>query len=314
MSVGIGASGFVGIGIETTPNTYAVPTKFFPIRSESLTWNQSTSWRRVIRGTTDVIGAVAGNGSVEGDIDMELLDDVLPYFLLAARGDLTKTGAAAPFEYEFLPSHDATPEHTLSVTVVRNGEVFGYVGVVVSSMTFSADEVLGTVTFSLLGTNEETQALPTPVYNDNDSPFGAGTWKIEVPTAQQIYDADNFSFEIDDSGEVQFRLKDELGAQFVKYGERNMTISLDRDFHDRSEYEAFKLLTKKSITVQVSKDGGDRLVRLTTPAAIIDTHELSLSSVGDLVRASITYQGVHDASTGGSYKINIKTDEDLVEV
>lgn len=306
---GIGAGGVVGIAVEVTPGTYVAPTKFFPIRSESLVWTQNTNFRRVIRGTVDSIGAIAGNGNVEGDIEMELLADVLPYMLLAARGTVTKTGAAAPFTYEFVPGHGAVPDNTLSVTVVRNGVAFGYTGVVVSSMSFGVDNDAATVTFSLLGRAEQSVGVPSAAFS-GDVPFGAGNWTIEIPTAAQVFDADGFSFEVDDSGEVQNRLKDTLGAQFVSFGERSATMNFDRDFENRSEYDAFKALTAKSITVTLST-GANNSVEFLMPVAILDSYDVSLGGVGDLIRASVSYMGQHDATEGASYKITAITTEDI---
>lgn len=318
-NVSIGAEGYVGIALETVQGTYEAPTKFFPIRSESLSWTQDTNWRRVIRGTVDPIGAIAGNGNVEGDIDTELLTDVLPYFLSCARGTLTKTGTpsatagepdTAPWTYEFIPTHGALAPNTMSVTVVRNGEAFGYVGCVVSSLSVSEDNAMGTSVFSVLGMREEPVAVPAAPAYSNDEPFGAGKWQIQVPTATQIFDADAFSFEADDSGEVQNRLKDELGAQFISFGERNTSISLDRDFQDRTEYDAFKNLTERSLTVNVSHSA-DRYCNFEMPVGIQDSNEVNLGGVGDLIRSSITYQGVHDPATGGAYRIEVGTDEDI---
>jgi len=306
----IGASGYVGVAIESESGTYEPPTKFFPIRSENFTWNQNTNQRRVIRGTADVIGAVAGNGSVEGDIDCELLSDVLPYFLMAARGELTRTGTSPNFVYEFTPTHGALAPNTLSITIVRAGEAFGYVGCNTSSMSFSVDNDQAVVGFSMLGMREEEVGLPgAPIYTD-DVPYGSGEWIIQVPTATQIFDADNFSFEVDDSGTVQNRLKDQLGAQFISFGERSVSASIDRDFADRDEYNEFKALTQKSISVRAGSKEND-YVQLTSPVTYIEDYEVSLSGVGDLVRASITYNGIHDDTTGGAYSIEIATNEDL---
>jgi hypothetical protein len=83
MAVGIHAQGFMGIAHESTQGTYIAPTKFFPIRSETLTYQQDTQWRRVIRGLADNLGAIKGNSHVEGNIVMELMEDALPYFLSA---------------------------------------------------------------------------------------------------------------------------------------------------------------------------------------------------------------------------------------
>jgi hypothetical protein len=303
----IGAEGYVGIALEDTAGTYEAPTKFFPIRSESVSWSQNTNWRRVIRGTADVIGAIPGNGNVEGDIDMELLADVLPYFLRCARGTLEAI-AGPPAGYEFVPTHGALAPKTMSITVVRSGEAFGYVGCNVSSMSFGVDNDMATATFSLLGMREESVAVPAaPTYTD-DEPYGSGQWVIEVPTATQVFDCDGFSFEVDDGGEVQNRLKNVLGAQFVAFGERNVTMSVDRDFDDRVEYNQFKALTERSITVQAGSDA-DNNVQFTMPVGIIDSYDVNLGDVGGLVRSSVTYQGTHDPTTGGAYKIEVFTAE-----
>lgn len=304
----IGAEGYIGVAIETTPNDYQAPTKFFPIMSETLQWQQATNERRVIRGTADVIGAVPGNGHVEGNIETELLADVLPYFLMAARGTLTQT-AGTPNEYEFVPLHGARAPNTLSITIVRGGEAFGYVGCNVASMTFGVDNDMATSSFSILGAREEAVAVPAaPTYAD-DVPFGAGTWNLQIPSNTQVFDSDNFSFEVDDNGEVQNRLKNELGAQFIAFGERNVSMSIDRDFHSRDDYNDFKALVEKSVAVAVTHNAGT--VQLEMPVAYTETYEVSLSGVGDLVRASTNYHGIHDDTTGGAYSVHIETEEDL---
>lgn len=320
MAVDIALAGFVGIAFEAVAGTYVAPTKFFPIRSESVQWTQSTNFRRVIRGVADPLGAIAGNGHVEGDIDMELLSDVLPYFLRCARGTMTKTGtddpataaveSGPPFTYAFKPSASAVPAKTMSITVVRSGQVFGYVGCVVSSMTFGVDNDMATSTFTMLGRSEATQAAPVAAYNAAGDPyFGSGNWTLEIPTATQVFDSDEFSLQIEDNGEPQFRLKNVLGAQFIKYGERNVTLSVTRDFDGRAEYDAFKALTAKSVTVRVAR--GNESVRFVVPASIVDSYDLSLSGIGDLVRASVSYQGVHNAATGGGYTVTVVTAEDI---
>lgn len=309
--VDIGASGFVGIALEDNSGEYEAPTKFFPIRSEGLQWTQDTFWRRVIRGTVDVIGAAPGTGNVEGDVEMELLDDVLPYFLLASRGILAKGGTDPDFEYEFTPSHGALAPNTLSITVVRAGEAFGYVGCVVGSHSFGVDNDVATYTPSIIGMAEESVAVPgAPVYREDDDPFGSGMWNIEVPQGSQIFDADNFSLDVNDNGTPENRLKDTLGAQFVAFGERDVELSLDRDFESRSEYNDFKALTSEHVRVSLEKSAGRR-VEFNVPASIKDTYDVSLAGVGDLVRASVTYRGTHAATVGGGFSILVETDEDI---
>jgi hypothetical protein len=168
---------------------------------------------------------------------------------------------------------------------------------------------MATSTYSLIGTAEQEVADPgVPNYVD-DVPFGAGTWNVQIPTETQVFDTDNFSFEINDNGEAQNRLKDSLGAQFISFGERNVQVSFDRDFHSRDEYNEFKLLTEKSVSVKTEHDDG--MVLMTVPVGYIETYDLGVGEVGGLVRASVTYHGIHDDETGAAVSINVTTDEDV---
>jgi hypothetical protein len=100
------------------------------------------------------------------------------------------------------------------------------------------------------------------------------------------------------------------GAQFIKYGERNMGLTVERDFLSKTDYDAFKALTSQSITMVFSK-GANNAITLLAPVAFKDTYELGLSGQGDLIRASIAYQLAIDGS-GNSYTVTIKTQENVL--
>jgi hypothetical protein len=309
MAVGIGAGGFMGIALETTAGTYVAPTKYFPFESESLAHTQETNFRRPIRKSASIIGAVDGNVRVEGDISMEAFEDVIPYFLYASRVGIVKTGSSPNFTYTATPTAAAVPVKTLSITIVRNGVSFGYVGCVVGSFTFTIED--GTLKFNptIIGRDEADQAVPTPVFSTT-VPFGAGKYNIQIPTASQVFDADGFDFSVDDSAEAQYRLKDTgRGAQFISFGERTVTLTMERDFETRTEYDAYKALTAQSVTLLATK-GANNSISIVMPAAIKDEYTLGLSGQGDLIRASITYNGVIDGS-GNDYTIVTKTQEDI---
>lgn len=309
---GTGAQGFLGVAIETTPGTYTAPTKFVPIESESLQYQQETVWRRPVRQSADIVGAVDGNVHVEGDISMEAFEDVVAMILRAGRNVYTKTGTTPNFTYEIVGSPNAVPNKTLSFTVVRNGVVFGYTGCVVPSFTLSIED--GTLKFnpSILGRDEAVQAAPTPTWitGIQQQPYGAGKYKIEIPTATQVFDCDSFEFSVDDSGEPQYRLKDgSRGAQFISFGERSVSASVERDFDTRADYDAYKALTAQTFTLTATK-GTNNSIALNMPAAIKESYEVGLSGQGDLTRASVSYNGVLD-SVGNAYKLTIKCQEDI---
>lgn len=319
MTVGTGAQGYLGVAIETASGTYVAPTHFVPIESESVQWVQDTIWRRPIRASADIIGAVPGNGRVEGGLSMEAFENIVALFLRCGRTNVTKTAVpaapAAPthFLYVFTGSAVAVPNKTLSITIVRNEVTFGYTGCVMGSFSFTVEDGLLKFNPTIIGRDEATQTKPAATWGTGiqSQPYGAGQYKLEIPTATQIFDADGFDFGVDDSAEAQYRLKDtSRGAQFVSFGERSVTLSLDRDFDNRAEYDAFKALTAQGVTLSAIK-GPDNAITLEIPAAIKDSYEMSMGGQGDLLRGSISYNGVLDA-VGNAYKISVKTQEDLV--
>jgi hypothetical protein len=308
MAVGIGAGGIAGLAFEVTPGTYVAPTKFFPFNSETITVPQETVFRRPIRQSADIIGAVAGNYHPMGDIEMEALEDVVIYFLYASRTAIVKSGATN-FTYTITPTSAAVPVRTLSLTLVRNGIVFGYTGMVTSSFAFGISDGLLTFKINVLGRDEASQSTPTATW-PTSVPFGAGMYSIEIPTATPVLDTDTFEWTVEDNGEAQFRLKSTgRGAQFINYGERNSTMTLERDFESRTDFDAFKNVTAQSITISATK-GANNSISLLAPVAIKDTYEVGLSGQGDLVRAAISYQNVIDG-TGKSWQIVLKTQEDI---
>lgn len=310
VDVGIGAGGFLGIGVEDTPNQYKAPTKFLPIMSESLTRPQDTVFRRPIRQTAGVVGAVDGNTRVEGEVSMEAFEAAMPYMLQAARTTTTKDDTGIPdLVYNFKPNPNATAAKTLSFTVVRNGEVFGYVGCVLGSFTFTVDNGQLMFNFAVLGSDESEQTLPTPTWEDLE-PFGAGKYSIQIPTATQVFDMESFEFTAENNAESQYRLKNTgRGAEFVKYGENNSTMTTERDFHDRSDYETYKNSTAQSITLRAERSAAN-YIEIVMPAAIKSEYTVGLSGEGDLIRASISYQCVIDEN-GDMYSIEVGTQEDV---
>jgi hypothetical protein len=309
MAFGIGAGGIMGIALETVVGTYAAPIKYVPFRSESLQYQQETGFRRAIRNSPDVTYAVPGNSHVEGDIELDITEDVLAYFMNASRMDAVKTGAGPNYVYTGTPNANAVPAKTLSITISRNGAVFGYTGCIVGQFAFGIDDGTLTYTASIVGMDEASQSAPTATW-PTTTPYGMGQYSIEVPTASAVTDTDTFEFTVNDNAEPQYRLKSTgRAAQFVKFGEREVSLSLERDFQTRTDYDAFKAMTAQSITLTASK-GANNSISILAPVAIKDTYEVNLDGQGDLVRAAIEYQNLVGPSTA-AYTLTAKTQENI---
>lgn len=310
VAVGAPSGAFPTVNTALAYGTYTAPTKFFPFNTESLKFDQATVWRRPIRQSVDVVGAVPGNVHINGDVEMEAMEDIVVYFLLASRVSASKTGTTDKV-YTFDPTPNATPALSLSLTVVRNNEVFGYTGCVVSSFTFTPSDGLLMFNVSIIGSDETEQGAPSPVYTTT-TPIGAGQYEVNIASTQ-VFDTDTFEFTINDNAEPQFRLKNTgRGAQYVKFGERESTITMERDFFNRDDYDAFKALTSQAIYIKGARSATN-YIKAIAPVSIKNTYEVGLSGQGDLVRASIEYMNVIDAS-GNSYTVEVGTQENIAQV
>jgi hypothetical protein len=122
---------------------------------------------------------------------------------------------------------------------------------------------------------------------------------------------DQFEWACDDNAVPEYRMKNTgRGAQFIKYGERAMTFTCERDFIDRSDYDAFKALTSQAVTISATKTANNS-ISLLASVSIKDTYEMGLSGEGDLIRAKIAYQLAIDGG-GLSYVITLKTQENVL--
>jgi hypothetical protein len=308
-SPGAPSGAFPTVNTAANPNVYAAPTYFFPFLSESLGHKQDTQWRRPIRSNVDNLGGVPGNVNTEGDIEVEGLVEPCIYFHKASRATLVKSGPVSSlYTYAFTPNASATALNTLSLTIVRNGVVFGYTGIVVSAFKYTIDNGMLKATFTLRGSDEAVQSVPVPTYGGQAQVFGAGDYNIQIPTTSQVFDMDTFEWSVEDNAEPQFRLRSggQRGAQFMKYGERTVTLSTERDFQDRTDYDAYKALTAQAITLQCDKTSGEQ-IKVDMPVSVKDTYELGLSGQGDLIRGRISYQGVFDSATSKAYGLSFKS-------
>ncbi len=310
MAIGIAATGVMGLALETTAGTFVAPTKWVPIRSESLSTTQALTYRRNIKGIADPTTPLAGNLTSEGDIEFEASPDVLPYFFRAMRTSEAKTGSGDPYQYVYTPTHGASSTSTLSLYVQRNGTNFAYLGVTVGKLSFTINDGILVGTASVGALSEATQSSTSPSYSNNN-PFATGNYTVEVPNSSSITDVDNFTFDIEEGLSSNHRLNGSQNAASITLGERTVSSSLERDFEGRTNFDSFKAATATSLTVICTYSGGNRYLKLEMPVVTMESYEVNLASQGELVRASVNYTGSYSTSDTFAYRATVKTDENI---
>jgi len=312
---GLGGGGKVGLGIETTMGTYAAPTVFVPVLNESLMYAEDKYYSEQIRQETIHSDVKSSYYHVEGTVSMEADPTNLPYWLGASRHDYVAAGGATTFTPSNAGSGDACP-FTLSITVVRNGVVFGYVGCVVGSFEFTIVDGVLQVNMDVLGMGEATQSAPSPTWPAPDL-LGADAHRIYLaasgvsPTfGATDVNFNGFTFRTNFNAEAQNRIRADRQASYISFGITEAEIESELDFMDKVDYDNMKANTTRAIKLE-STNGGATFaaatsgVRLQANRVSYDTYDVGLEGMGDLIMAGFTGRIIGIAG-GDAYAIAVK--------
>mgnify|MGYP000317987789 CR=1 FL=1 len=323
-AAGIGATGFVGVAFETVKGTYVAPYAHVPVLSETLKYTEDKYYSQQLRQQVVDAQVTPGYYHIEGDIEMEVDVHYLPYFLYASRHVCTKAGAG-PYTYDFTPTTAGATStdtgtvnpKTLSITCVRNGEVFGYTGCVVGQYSFTVDAGVLKVTMSIIGEQEAEEALPVPSWLEADL-LGADSHNVFVadsgvsPTWGAAADGFNgFTFNVNHNAEAQNRIVANRGASFVKYGKTDIEVTSELDFLDRADYD--KMVASQTAAFKLESTVGGGSYNGTTPGISLqanrcayDTYDINVSSIDAIIMAGFTGHGLVQVG-GEPYIIKVTT-------
>lgn len=324
MPAGLGGGGKVGIAFETTMGTYVAPTVFVPILNESLRYTEEKYYSEQIRQQTIVSDVKSGYYHVEGDIELEVDPNNIVHWLYGSRHTIAKTGAG-PFEYKFTPSSAGsastaagpTAPKTLSITIVRNGVVFGYTGCVVGGWEFTIEDAVLRCTMNVLGLAEAVQSAPSPTWAAANL-FGADAHRVYLaasaaaPTFGAVdINFNGFTFRANYNPEAQNRIHAQRSASYISYGITEAEIESELDFLDRTDYDNFVNNTQRAIKLESTNGGATfaaatSAIRLQGNRVSYDAYDIGLEGMGDLIMAGFTGRMVGIAA-GDAYQIEVKS-------
>lgn len=321
MPAGLSGSGWLGIALEATKGTFVTPTVYMPILSESFKYVEDRYYSPQIRQDTIVSDVKQGYYHIEGDVEFEVDVNFLPYILFCTR----HTPSFATGVYTFVPSDAGATstaasgmvQRTMSVTIERNGQQFGYSGCTVGNLKFNVDAGILKCTATLLGEKDNVTSGSTPTWAA-PSLFGADANQVFVaasavaPTfGAASVDFNGFEFEANFNAQAQNRIVSARSASYVSFGETEISLTTELDFIDKTEYNNFVATTQKAIQL-LSTIGGitfaaaTQAVEITVNRGVYETYDLGLSGLGDLIMAGVTMRGIGIAG-GNGYQIRVKS-------
>lgn len=324
MPAGLGGGGKVGIAFETTMGTYVAPTIFVPVLSENLMYREEKYYSEQIRQQTMVSDVKPGYYHVEGDVEMEVDPTNHPYWLYASRHTPAKTGAG-PYTYTFVPSTagsastaaGAANAKTLSITIVRNGVVFGYTGCVVGNFEYTIEDAVLRCTMTVLGLAEAVQSSPSPTWSAPDL-LGADAHRVYLaasgvtPTFGAVDTTFNgFTFRANHNAEAQNRITASRAASYISFGLTEAEIESELDFLSRTEYDNMVANTTRAIKLE-STNGGATFAAATSGIQLqgnrvsYDAYDVSLEGIADLIMAGFTGR-IIGITGGNAYQIAVKS-------
>lgn len=324
MPAGLGGGGSVGIALESTMGTYAAPTVFVPILDENFIYTEGKYYSEQIRQTSIVSDVKSSYYHIEGPINMEVDPRFLPYFLYASRHTIAKSGAG-PYDYTFTPSSAGSAStaasgavaRTMSITIVRNGVVFGYCGCVMGSFEFTVEEGILRCNMDALGLSEAVQTDPTETWVASDL-MGADAHRIYLAASAvspsfttNDVNFNGFTFRVNFNAEAQNRIAAQRSASYISFGLTEAEIESELDFINRTDYDAMVANSTRAIKLE-STNGGATYAAATSAVALqgnrvsYDTYEPNLAGMGDLIMADFTGRIIGIAG-GDAYSIKVKS-------
>src|SRR5574342_1063787 len=320
MPAGLSGSGWMGVALEATKGTYVAPTVYVPIISESFRYVEDRYYSPQIREDTIVSDVKQGYYHIEGEFEMEVDVNFVPYFLFATR----HTPSSAAGVYTFVPSDAGSTstaasgmvQRTMSITIERNDIEFGYSGCTLGSLRIFLDGGILKMGGNLIGEKDNVTSGHTPTWAA-PSLFGADATEISTgassltPTFTPVLDFNGFEFEANFNGAAQNRIRRDRSASYVSFGETELNLTTELDFINKTEYDNFVATTQKAVQLESLIGGATfatatQAFRLTVYRGVYETYDLGLSGLGDLIMAGVTMRGIGIAG-GDGYKIEVKS-------
>jgi hypothetical protein len=237
----LGALGYVGYAEESTDGTFiSAPTNYLPVTNFSFEDTNDFIVPDQIRHSRDHYIAMAAPYNVSGSMEMELIPTDVRKLLKSAWAASVATSAYSGGGYQ----HVFTPASTEPTFTFESSAadilVMQYAGVRVNTLEIKAafGEIV-TASFGLEGLNRQKKVSPaTPSYT-NVLPFHFTGADVHVSSGTLLTTVKDFTFGSNNNFTRIGTLRRTRAWKRMAFGMREVTLAMNLDFTEDSEYDRF---------------------------------------------------------------------------
>lgn len=256
MTIRAGYAPFIGIGIESTPGTPVVASKYLPIVTSTVRGIQEVLFDESAKGIREKNwGAIAGPRRGEGDLEVYVDAENAPYLIYAALGDIssgTASGESAVYEHTITRKAN-NPPRTMTIIYYDGVDTRSYAYATINTLEINVSDGIATIAANILSkfpdeSGTGSQAITEErilAFKDYTIKFGSGANGTTALAAAASADASplkSLVLRINNNAEAHYLSGDNSPAQIAI-----KQLEIDGDYvlfyentTDRVHYETLK--------------------------------------------------------------------------
>lgn len=226
MSIKLGTTAYIGVGVENTAGTAVAASKYIPFVTCTIRGVQEPLFDESAKGVREKnFSAISGKKRGEGDIEIYIDAENAPYFIYPALGTIssgTASGESAVYEH-VITRKASNPPTTLTVIYNDSLDTRKYVYSTINTAELNVADGLATLACNILSkfpsTGTASQSLTTErilAFKDYTVKFGSGatgTAALAAAAAATATKLRSFKLNINNNAEAQYLSGDADAAQ-----------------------------------------------------------------------------------------------------
>jgi len=298
---------YLGIAKEVTPATPVAATDFIPISKDAFKPTDIIAplYDTGLRGSmAENYTYIQGRRHTEIDIAGPVFADTIGYWLGGILGEVTTTGASAPYTHVISLKNatgigsDAQPtSFTLNDFYVANNRYYPGCKVTEFAMTFNSEGMLEYTT-KLMGHPSTTTSLPTPSFSAV-TPTAVWRGTVSIASSTIGYTTDG-SISMTRKAEAIFGINTDQGPYEIFVGALDATGSLTFVMENDNELTRFLTNTQPALTFTWSQGAGATATSISFTVTKGAYTTAAIDRSGDHVAITVDVSAIANTTDAGA--------------